>query len=180
MTRKNTTRTDVSRRTVLKSGTAAVGAVGLGATSAAANNNGVDEPDGFDVGILGAHAPFVDDVAAQFRLKFAEEGRGTIVNNLRDASTLIVAEVEWEPEGSSGWHFHPGVALVNIVEGELEVTWERDCVPRTYEAGEAFFDPGEVHTADNVSDEEGALAYVIFLGIPDGEPATIWVEPPDC
>lgn len=77
----------------------------------------VDEPDGFEVEILRAHAPFVDDVAAQFRLKFEEEGGGTIVDNLKDASTLIVAEVTWDPNGSSGWHFHPGVALVNIVEG---------------------------------------------------------------
>ena len=92
-----------------------------------------------------------------------------------------MAEVTWDPEGSSGWHFHPGVAIVNIVEGELEVTWERDCMPRTYEAGESFLDFGEVHTADNLDDTEGARAYVIFLGIPDGEPATVWVEPPeDC
>ena len=88
----------VSRRKVLKSGTAAVGTVGLAATSAAAtDNNDVDEPDGFHAEILGGHAPFPDDLAAQFRLKFAEEGRGTIVNNLNDASTLVTAEVTWDP-----------------------------------------------------------------------------------
>lgn len=169
----------VSRRTVLKTGTAAVGTAAFGATAAAGSED-VDEPDGFDVEILGGHAPFPDDLAAQFRLKFAEESRGTIVNNLNDTSTLVTAKVDWAPGGSSGWHYHPGVVLIHMVDGEIEVTWERDCIPRTYEKGDAWYDPGMVHNADNASDEDQAQAYVMFLGIPDGEPATIWVEPRDC
>jgi hypothetical protein len=53
----------------------------------------------------------------------------------------------------------------------LEVTWKRDRLNRTYTAGEGFFDPGEDHIADGVSDDE-ERAWVIFLGVPDGEPAT--------
>lgn len=169
----------VSRRTVLKASAITAGTLGT-SMPAAANSDDLDEPEGFEVNILASHAPFPDDLASQFRLKFAENSRGTIVSNLKDSSTTIFAEVNWNPGGTSGWHFHPGVVIVNIVKGELEVTWERDCVPRTYTAGESFFDPGEVHIADNSSGDDPAKAYAIFLGIPDGEPATIWVEPVEC
>ena len=186
------------RRTVLKAGAVAAGTLGVVGSTAATDHDhededddydndnddvGLDEPEGFEVEILAGHAPFTDDVAAMFTLDFAgvdEEEGVTIGSHLDDASTLIVAEVTLEPGGTSGWHFHPGAALVNIVEGEFEVTWEHDCITRTYTEGEAFLDPGEVHIADNASDDEGARAYVIFLGVPDGEPATEWVEPVDC
>lgn len=157
----------------------------------------VDEPDGFEVDVIAEHAPFTDELAATFELTFAGDDHDAdaetddavadgdtddavddaIVVDLDDASTVIVAEVTWTEGGTSGWHRHPGVSIVNMVEGEVEVTWEHDCVPRTYAAGESFFDPGEVHTADS---DGGAAAYVTFLGIPDGEPATEWVEPVEC
>lgn len=188
----------VSRRTLLKASTVGAGMLAASGTATARNDrqtedegdagqeSQVDEPDGFDVEILAEHAPFPDEVATTFSLRFAEtdgdEGGSPIGAHqyLDEESTVVVAEVTWEPSGTSGWHRHPGVVLVSMLEGEVEVTWERDCVPRTYAAGEGFFDPGVVHTADNVSDGEGARAYAIFLGIPDGEPATIWVEPVDC
>jgi quercetin dioxygenase-like cupin family protein len=188
----------VLRRTVLKAGAVAAGALGVVAPVAGAEHEDdgdeavdeevggdevgagdVDEPDGFEVDVIGAPAPFTDDLRATFDLTFADDDE-PIVSELDDASNLIVADVTWQPGGSSGWHFHPGVALVNVVEGDLEVTWERDCVPRSYSAGESFFDPGVVHVADNLSDDVCARAYVVFLGIPEGEPATEWVEPVEC
>lgn len=200
----------VLRRTVLRASAVTIGTLGTLGTTAAdghggtggddgddgsgADGNGtdedeadgetvedVDEPDGFEVEILAPHAPFVDDVAAELTLEFADGHEGEpIVVDLDDASTLVVAEVTWTPDGSSGWHRHPGPVLVNVVEGKLDLVWERDCVPRTYAAGESFLDPGEVHTARNTSDTECARAYAMFLGIPDGEPATVWVPPVDC
>lgn len=185
----------VSRRTVLKTGALGAGAL---ATSGVATANGdetgdddsrggqVDEPEGFEVEILQAHAPFPDELAMGFSLAFTGTGDdddGPPIGahqHLDSESTMVVAEVTWEPGGTSGWHRHPGVVLVSVLEGGIEVTWERDCVPRTYSAGEGFFDPGVVHNADNLSADESARAYAVFLGIPDGEPATIWVEPVDC
>lgn len=189
------------RRTVLKAGAIAVGSVGMVGTATAdghaddengeegaehGNDTGddadeaVDEPDGFEVEVLAPHAAFVDDVSATFGLEFADGEGDPIDVELDDASTLVLAEVTWTPGGSSGWHRHPGPVLVNVVEGELEVTWERDCTPRTYAAGESFLDPGEIHTATNASDDGCARAYATFLGIPDGEPATEWVPPVEC
>ena len=139
----------------------------------------VDVPVGFGVSkMIAAHAPFPDDLSAQFRLKFADGGK-THVRNLNDASTMVVAEVSWQQAGStSGWHMHPGIALVSMTEGSIEVVWENECIPRIYSAGDGFLDPGLIHKATSING--GAKAIATFLGIPDGQPATIWVAPRDC
>lgn len=173
----------VRRRTVLKAGVTAAGAFAVSGSASAADDtddetSDVDEPDGFEVTVLGEHAPFTDDVAATFELTYAdgETDEPTVVE-LEDASTVVVAEATWEAGARSGWHRHPGMSVVHMVEGEIEHTMEDDCVPRTYAAGDAWIDPGRVHKADS---EDGAFAYVTFLGIPDDEPPTEWVEPVDC
>lgn len=178
----------VLRRTVLKAGAVAAGTLAVGTPAAAGeehgdgNGNGEengerDDGEGFDVEILGEHAPFVDDVAATFELTFADsEDEEPIVVDMDDASSVIVAEATWTEGARSGWHQHPGMSIVHMVEGEVEFTMEDDCVSRTYEAGDAWIDPGAVHTADS---EEGARAYVTFLGIPAGEPATEEIDPED-
>ena len=144
-----------------------------------AGHQAVDVPDGFQVKLLAAHAPFLDNLAAQFRLKFGNGDQKTHVRNLQDASTMIVAEVTWVQSGSTtGWHLHPGIVLVSMVEGVIEVIGEDECIPRTYSAGDAWMDPGLIHKATAIS--EGAKAYATFLGIPDGQPATIMVAPRDC
>lgn len=58
--------------------------------------------------------------------------------------------------GTTGWHIHPGPAVVSVTEGELELVNARDCVTRTYRASDAFIDPGQgnVHTGTNPSEEE--------------------------
>ena len=138
----------------------------------------VDEPDGFEVEVLAPHAPFVDDLAVEYTLEYADSHHGDpIVVDVDDASTVVVARATWTEDSTSGWHRHPGPYVVNMVEGEIEITHEHDCVPRTYAAGDAWFGTGDVHVADS---NDGATAYVTFLGIPDGEPATEWVEPVDC
>ena len=185
MTSDNESIDDVLRRTVLKASAAAAGALALSGTTAAEEHDEkddhddeveVDEPDGFDVEILQEHASFTDDVAATFEVTY-DDADEPIVVDLDDASTVILAEATWEEGAESGWHRHPGMSIVRMIEGEIEHTMEDDCVPRTYSAGDAWIDPGHVHKADS---EGGALAHVTFLGIPDGEPATEWVEPVEC
>jgi quercetin dioxygenase-like cupin family protein len=36
----------------------------------------------------------------------------------------------------SGWHFHPGVAIVQVTKGSLTVTQASDCKAKTVSAGE--------------------------------------------
>ena len=174
----------VLRRTVLKASAVAAGVVAAGVPATASDDEDedeeadVDEPDGFEVEVIAEHAPFADDVAATFEITYQDDADGEPIDvELDDASTAILAEATWEEGARSGWHRHPGMSIVQMVEGEIEHVMEDDCVPRTYSAGDAWIDPGHVHRADS---EDGAFAYVTFLGIPDGEPATEWVEPVEC
>ena len=176
----------VLRRTVLKASAVAAGVVATSVPATASDHEDeaedeeadVDEPDGFEVEVIAEHAPFADDVAATFEITYQDDADGEPIDvELDDASTAILAEATWEEGARSGWHRHPGMSIVQMVEGEIEHVMEDDCVPRTYSAGDAWIDTGHVHRADS---EDGAFAYVTFLGIPDGEPATEWVEPVEC
>ena len=193
----------ISRRTVLKASAASAAAIGMvtpatarnlakprdasladGTGSCATGSTGgaVDEPAGFGVELLAGHAAFSDSVAATFRTRYDDGDRAIVSALPRDASNVLVAKVTWQPEGTSGWHTHPGPVIVSVVEGKLELINERDCVVRTYGVGEAFIDPGQgnVHVASNPSTTDIAVAYATFLGVPDGQPATVWVEPVAC
>jgi quercetin dioxygenase-like cupin family protein len=183
------------RRSVLQATAITLGGLGFAGSALAdpADSDGnahtevldvpVDEPDGFLVDPLAMHARFPDDVAARFLVRYPGSNAGTVVSNLpRDASNVIFAKVTWRPDGTTGWHTHPGPVIVSITQGEIEVVNERDCIPRRYAAGQAFIDPGQgnVHIASNASDTEEAAAYATFLGVPDGAPPTIWTQPVDC
>lgn len=143
----------------------------------------VDSPVGFGVEVLAGHASFPDAVSARFGVQYDGDDADGVVSDLPDdASSVVVAKVTWEPAGTTGWHTHPGPVIVNIAEGELAVRNASDCVVRQYVAGEAFIDPGQgnVHVATNPSESAETVAYATFLGVPDGQPATVWVEPVDC
>jgi PhzF family phenazine biosynthesis protein len=77
-------------------------------------------------------------------------------------------------------------SAVTVVDGHLrraEVRGDGNVRPKVVvDAGEAFVDPGQgnVHIASNPSTTADAVAYATFLGVPDGEPATVWVAPVDC
>ena len=140
----------------------------------------VDRAMGFGASVIAPHATVPEEVATRIRIVYGQGDR--VVAELADASTLVVAEVSWEPGGTTGWHTHPGPVLVNVTEGALEVVNARDCVSRRYEAGQAFIDPGQgnVHAAMNASDTDRAAAIATFLGVPDGGAPTQWVAPVEC
>lgn len=139
----------------------------------------VDQPEGAEVEVVAPHATFSDDVAAAIGVAYEDGPEDSAF--LHDASTVIIARATLEPGGTSGWHTDKGPAIAVIVEGEVDVTLEDDCVSRTYGAGEAFVATGRrADLIENASDTEQAVAYVVFLGVPDGEQPTDHVEPPDC
>ncbi len=140
-----------------------------------------EEPPEFGAKALAGHATFTDNVSANFRVRY-DHGRALNSNLPRDASTVLMVEATWQPGGTSGWHTHPGPAVISVVEGAVTVTNANDCVPRTYGAGEAFLDPGQgnVHIATNASTTDEAVAYATFFGVPDGTSPTISVPPADC
>lgn len=139
----------------------------------------VDQPEGASIEVLAPHAAFTDDVGMSLGVTFEQDGDEAAF--LRDASTIVLARVTLDPGGTTGWHTHPGPVVVTLVEGQLDVVFSHTCTTHTYAAGEAFVDPGgHEEVARNPSDTERAVAYALFLGVPDGESPTTHVEPQDC
>ena len=179
----------VSRRTLLKAGTVGAGALTMSGVATADDDERTQDdddqntqgPEGFETAVVAPHATFTDDVAAAFGVTY-EEGTDDSAF-LHDASTAVIVKASLEPGGTSGWHGDKGPVIGSVVEGEIDVTFDTEdgCVTRTYAAGEALVATGEhPDVVENASDTEPAAAYLVFLGVPAGEPPSRPVEAPNC
>lgn len=122
---------------------------------------------------------FPDDVDLKIRLK--EDGGATDVVNQGDPSRTVVVKYTVQPGAQFPWHSHAGPVVVNIVTGALTYIPAENCANRTYEAGEAFVDPGHghVHSALNPTGAP-TVFYATFFGAPATGPLLIPADPADC
>jgi len=114
-----------------------------------------------------ARAEFLNAVDITFKLK---DGRTEVVH-VPNAQETVIQQMVLAPGGHTGWHSHPGPAVVLIKSGTLNLySLESGCVPRSYSAGEAFVDSGQghVHLAANLSATENAELWVTFFDVPPG------------
>ena len=113
--------------------------------------------------------------------------RGTNLSNgtipLQAGTDIALAQITLNPGGSSGWHAHPGGAIVVVKIGTLTAYTAvgNHCEITTYSAGQAFIErPGEVDQVINT----GAIPYgllVTFPRVPQGDsPRTDEVDPGTC
>lgn len=110
--------------------------------------------------------------------------RGTNVSNgtipLQVGTDVAMTQITVVPGGSSGWHSHPGGAIIVVKQGTLTVyrALGSQCQTSTYNAGEAFIErPGEVDQVINT----GTIPYVLFVTfprVPQGESARTDVPDP--
>ena len=113
-------------------------------------------------------------LADQFKIK---------LQNSSSPGDVVVQHFVLAPGGQSGWHIHPGPAVVTVKSGELTLDQE-DCSSATYSAGQVAVEPtGQVHRVRNVGTANLDF-WVTFLDIPVGSPQRIeaetdprWVEP---
>ena len=78
-----------------------------------------------------------------------------------------MAQITVVPGGSSGWHSHPGGAIVVVQQGSLTVyeSVGGRCEITTYTAGQAFVErPGEVDQVINT----GTVPYILYRHLPAG------------
>jgi quercetin dioxygenase-like cupin family protein len=84
---------------------------------------------------------------------------------LKAGTNVAMAQITVIPGGSSGWHSHPGGAIVVVQQGSLTVyesVGDR-CEIATYSAGQAFVErPGEVDQVIN----RGTVPYTLFVTFP--------------
>ncbi len=105
--------------------------------------------------------------------------RGTDVSHgtipLQVGTDVTMAQITVVPGGSSGWHSHPGGAIIIVKQGELTVyrAIGSRCEISKYSAGQAFVErPGEVDQVINTGTVPYVL-YVTFPRVPEGDSARI-------
>jgi quercetin dioxygenase-like cupin family protein len=112
-------------------------------------------------------ASFVDPTDVRFKVK----GQYQEVINVKDARETVMQQIVIAPGGNTGWHTHPGPAVVLIKSGQMSFYDSDDptCTARTYSAGEAFIDSGQGHThiARNEGSENLELG-VTYFDVPPG------------
>ena len=92
---------------------------------------------------------------------------------LKAGTDVALAQITVTPGGSSGWHSHPGGAIVVVQQGSLTVyeSVGSKCEIATYTARQAFVErPGELDQVINT----GTIPYVLFVTfprVPQGESA---------
>jgi quercetin dioxygenase-like cupin family protein len=94
---------------------------------------------------------------------------------IKQGMDIVVATITVEPRSFSGWHSHPGGAIVVVKQGSvtLYTSVGNHCEVATYSAGQAFVErPGELNNAVN----NGSIDYIIYVtfpGVPVGGSARI-------
>lgn len=99
--------------------------------------------------------------------------RGTAEDKIKTRGNqpydVVVHTITIAPGGHSGWHTHPGQAIVLVKSGTFTVYDAKTCTPEVYRAGEVFVDRGygDVHIARNNGTQATEL-HVTYLDVPVG------------
>ena len=102
---------------------------------------------------------------------------------LQFGTDIVMVQLTVEPGGSSGWHSHPGGAIIVVKQGTLTVhkAIGSECVVETRSAGDAFIErPGEVDQVTN----NGTIPYILLVTFPrvpeGGSPRIDQPDPGTC
>jgi quercetin dioxygenase-like cupin family protein len=88
-----------------------------------------------------------------------------------DGADLFIQHVRLGANVATGWHTHPGPALVAVAKGSLAYQEARANVCRTvtYVAGQGFVDRGFGHVHRAIASADGTDFYVVYLLPPGSE-----------
>lgn len=78
----------------------------------------------------------------------------------KDPTVVRVQKLVFAPGGYTGFHHHPGVVIVSVASGSLNLV-DTSCATETYSAGSVFVESGD-HPHQAVS-PEGATVYVTYI-----------------
>ena len=124
--------------------------------------------------------PVRGTIAAPLKVKVA----GLV--ELKTKSPIDVADqtITIQPGGHTGWHSHPGPALVVIESGTFRLYDgdDPDCTPQEFTKGEAFVDPGggHVHIGRNESGADVKLSVTYLLPVGAGPRIDVTPAPGNC
>src|SRR5262245_51034524 len=119
---------------------------------------------------VAARASFVDPTDIKFKINNGTED----VIHAPELQETVMQQIIIGPGGSTGWHSHPGPAVVLIKAGELTLYSSGDptCTGLTYSAGQAFVEIGQGHVnlARNPSTSQNVELWVTYFDVPPGGP----------
>lgn len=120
--------------------------------------------------VLGHRATLSESVDVnQDRVKF----------QTKDPTDVLVQTITFQPHGTSGWHFHPGVVIVVVESGQV-TTHDANCQTATYSPHQSFVESGTTpFMVSNESDTVQAVVYATIV-VPAGSPFRIETTAPDC
>lgn len=90
----------------------------------------------------------------------------------KDPTVVRVQKLVFAPGGYTGFHHHPGVVIVSVASGSLNLV-DTSCATETYSAGSVFVESGD-HPHQAVS-PEGATVYVTYI-VPAANPPSFREE----
>jgi hypothetical protein len=91
-------------------------------------------------------------------------------------------KLTWQPGGSSGWHHHPGMVLVQVASGQVDVTRVEfgRCVTKRYGVGSpngsTFVEGDDMHEGFSAG---GAVAYATAI-VENNKPSRVEDAVPSC
>ncbi len=117
-------------------------------------------------GTILARGPFPDPV--DLKVKATVAGKRGVVQ-VHGAADTIVQQVTVQPGGFTGWHSHPGPAIVVVAQGTFTYYDGDDptCTGFSYGPGATFVDLGQghVHSARNEGTQV-VQVYVTYFDVP--------------
>jgi len=123
---------------------------------------------------LGTHDTSID-VRGEFQ---TSDGQWFNVKLRTEGSSNIeTQEAAYSTGGVNGWHSHPGIVAVTLIDGVIEWFNEK-CEPTIYRAGDAWMEGSQVHYFRNIGTVNVQLTAVYIIA--KGEKARIDQPAPAC
>jgi hypothetical protein len=91
---------------------------------------------------------------------------------------VATARVTFQPGGTTGWHVHPGPALVTVKTGQLTLHRAKGCRSRTFGAGQTFLELGPEDVNLTRNETAAVTETVVTFLLPVGAPVTVDVPAP--
>jgi quercetin dioxygenase-like cupin family protein len=80
----------------------------------------------------------------------------------KGATDVAMQTITSPPDASSGWHSHPGVALVAVQSGTVTF-YDEHCKTTQYGPGQAFVEAGDAPQLVRNNTTSNAVLYVTFI-----------------
>lgn len=124
----------------------------------------------FLAGVGSASATPGGGVTASLLAKGAVAERVHVKSAGGEQTDVLVQELSIAPGGTTGWHTHPGSAIVVIESGTFTVRSQQgaDCVSEVYGPGQAFVDPGRGHRHVGTNDGTQPVVVTVTYLLPAG------------